>query len=697
MSINCPVCLTPNPDNALTCNVCGSPLNPVESGGFELSPGTLLGGGKYKIEKFLGQGGFGITYQATAVSNSAPVAIKELLPDKCSRQGTQIIWPRSIQPQTRQDQIRKFKEEAECLSKWNHPNIVPVYAWFEQNNTAYLVMAFIAGQLLSKILEEEGSLPESRVNRYILQIASALKCVHTNNLLHRDIKPDNIIVDTQDRAILIDFGSARAFIAGHTNNMTQMLTPGYAPLEQYIYTARRSPSTDLYSLCASMYHLLTGKMPADALVDRQETDKLIPPRQIVPSIHPQTEQIILVGMSMHVGDRFQTADELMDALNGNFVPPNLRKARQFVQDGQLPEAVQKYEQCLRQEPNNRNAAVEVAMVLSYFDNLQAGTAARRAMELQPKDGRLYGILGLIHCREGNWIEARQELEEAVKLMPNEAWIWANLAWALGKLGSWTQAKSATERAIQLDRTSPFALGVKAWISMNEKQWYEAIRSARPAIFQSKKQNRSEQSKELQSWVYPCLTVAIEQALAGQEAPDLERCLQDFMTQLPNNPFALGFKAWKAARDKKLSEAVASLEQTSNQGNVPDWVCLNLAIAREQVSDPQGAIQTLEFYQKNYGDNPLSLFRLGTLLGRQGEYSQARTYLKQAIELNPDYAEAYHNLGWVLLQLGLESDLPQDFRDMRLAYSQAVQLYKQQEKPALSEAIEEAFNAIGVEL
>ncbi len=700
MSITCPVCLNQNPDRALTCTVCGSPLTPVQHTGFELSPGTLLGGGKYKIEKILGQGGFGITYQATAVNNSAPVAIKELLPEKCVRQGTKIIWPFSITPKFRLEQIKKFKEEAECLSKCNHPNIVPVYAWFEENNTAYLVMALITGKSLSKILESEGILPESRVKHYMLQIAGALKCVHSNKLLHRDIKPDNIIVDIQDRAILIDFGAAREFIAGQTNNMTQMLTHGYAPLEQYAYSARRGPSTDIYAVCASMYHLLTGTIPASALLERQGTDRLIPPRQIVPSIHPQTEQIILVGMSMQVGDRFQNADELIDALNGNFVPPNLRKARQLVQQGQLAESVEKYEQCLVQDPNNSIAAVELAMVLTYLDNFKAGTAARRAMQLSPKDGRIYGVLGLIHCREANWAEAVKQLQQAVNLAPNEAWIWANFAWALGKLGNWTQAKSAADKSIELDRNSPFALGVKSWISLNQNQWYEAIRSATPAIFQSKKYNHSQQSKEskdLQSWVYPCLTIAMEKALAGKQAPDLERCLQDFLTQLPNNAFALGFKGWKAARDKKWSEAVASLEQASHQGNVPDWVCLNLAIAREELRDLQGAIQTLEFYQQNYGDNALSLFRLGTLLGRQGQYSQARTYLETAVQLKPDYAEAYHNLGWVLLQLGLEHNQAQNFRDMRLAYAQAVQLYKQQQKLALSGAIQQAFKAIGVEL
>ncbi len=274
------------------------------------------------------------------------MAIKELCPDKFLRQDNSIIWPVSVTPQAQQEQINKFKTEAECLQKCIHPHIVRVYDWFAENNTAYM-MAFIQGKPLTEILKSAGPLPEERVKQYFLQVTAALKVVHANNLIHREIKPKNIIINEQDKAIFIDFGTAREFIEGMTNQMTMMLTPGYAPLEQYTYQARRSPSTDFYAVCASMYHALTGQVLPDAPdIARIGSDALIPPRQIVPSIHPQIEQIILTGMSMQADDHFQTADELIDALQGKFISPNLRKGRYLVGQGKLQAAAQAYEKCL---------------------------------------------------------------------------------------------------------------------------------------------------------------------------------------------------------------------------------------------------------------------------------------------------------------------------------------------------------------
>ncbi|XHL94227.1 MAG: FHA domain-containing serine/threonine-protein kinase [Microcoleus anatoxicus] len=324
-SITCPACITENSESASFCTACGSSLtsaSTISSSSDHLPAGTLLKQGHYQIEKTLGEGGFGITYKATDLTSSVNVAIKELWPYKAIRQGTSISWPDAITLQSKQQQLSNFQIEAHYLSKCVHPNIAKVYDWFEENNTAYIVMELISGKSLYQILQDDQPLLEERVKRYMIQIAEGLKVVHSHNLLHRGIKPDNILIDDRDRAVLIDFGEAREFIPGITSKMDVTLTPGYAPLEQYSYNAKRWPATDIYALCASMYELLTGQLPAGA-TDRIPSETLVPPRQLRPDLSPFIEQIILTGMRMKVEERFQTADELIKVLRGSSVTPKL--------------------------------------------------------------------------------------------------------------------------------------------------------------------------------------------------------------------------------------------------------------------------------------------------------------------------------------------------------------------------------------
>ncbi|MEB3343004.1 protein kinase [Okeania sp.] len=467
MLINCPICATENLDIAITCTACGFALKTLDSVGYQLPNGTLLQQGKYRIEKVLGEGGFGITYKAIDLENFTDVAIKELCPDKFLRHGVNIIWPPSISPKIQQEQIQKFKTEAKSLNKCVHPNIVRVINWFEANNTAYLVMEFVLGKPLSKILQERGKLPENIVKKYFIAITEALKLVHANNFLHRDIKPDNIIINSQDQAILIDFGSARKFLADITNKMTAMLTPGYSPIEQYTNLTKSNPSTDLYAICASIYHALTGEMPI-AAPGRLGSESLISPRQIEPSISVQTEEIILKGMKIEIEERFQTADELIEALKGKFISENLKQARQILKQGNLTGAVSAYQHCLLEETDHGIAAVELAMILVYIEDNQAIIAANQAIKINPNDGRSYGVLGLINCRQQKWQEALQQLEKAVKLSPQESWIQANFAWSLAKIGRWKKALIVCDRALNLDNNSEFALGLKNWILFNQE-------------------------------------------------------------------------------------------------------------------------------------------------------------------------------------------------------------------------------------
>lgn len=308
--------MSDNLENALACVACGAALQINSQPSHFLPKNSILGQGKYQIGNILGDGGFGITYQGIDVANKQKVAIKENWPDKGIRQGTTIIWPYTITPKDKQWQLKKFAAEAQYIAQCSHPSIVKVYDWFEENNTAYMTMALVEGKPLSKILKEEGCLSCDRGKRYFLQICEALKVIHDGGLLHRDIKPENIIINRQDRAVLIDFGATKEFVAGQTREMSVTLTRGYAPIEQYSYKSKRWPATDIYALCASMYESFTGELPVDA-TERFASETLIPPRKLAPQIDSLLEQIILKGMNMKVQDRFQTVDELLKILTGS--------------------------------------------------------------------------------------------------------------------------------------------------------------------------------------------------------------------------------------------------------------------------------------------------------------------------------------------------------------------------------------------
>lgn len=322
--VQCPVCQHLNPEEVEICESCGVSLVSEESPNFlsfALPLNSKLGNERYVVEKVLGAGGFGITYKAFDRILQRSVAIKEFFPNPgCIRQGRSVFPAGNFNIQTYQEAKQEFIREAQLLAKFNHPNIVKVYDYFEENNTAYMVMEFVEGKSLTELLRERGGvIPEDEVLKYTLQIAEALREIHKANWLHRDIKPDNIMVRANGEAVLIDFGIARQFTAMKTQSMTSALTDGYAPLEQYGSKARFGPYTDIYALGATLYHLLTGQIPPSA-PDRAHGVELKPPHEINRKVSREISEAIMKAMEMEVNKRPQNVDEFISLLKTAQLP-----------------------------------------------------------------------------------------------------------------------------------------------------------------------------------------------------------------------------------------------------------------------------------------------------------------------------------------------------------------------------------------
>ena len=225
----------------------------------ELKQGTSLQGGKYIIKKKLGQGGFGITYLAEQVSLGREVAIKEFfMKDSCLRNEVtgRVTVPTTGSAGIVEQFRKKFLKEARTLASLDHPHIISVIDVFEENGTVYYSMPYFTNGSLKSLVKSNGRLSESEALRYIGQVASALFYMHGRFMCHYDVKPDNILIDAHNNAVLIDFGISKNYNdRGHETSTTPIGTSGgYAPIEQYQGISDFSPASDVYALGATLYY-----------------------------------------------------------------------------------------------------------------------------------------------------------------------------------------------------------------------------------------------------------------------------------------------------------------------------------------------------------------------------------------------------------------------------------------------------------
>jgi serine/threonine-protein kinase len=272
-----------------------------------LAPGTVLLD-RYRIVSLLGQGGMGAVYRAWDIRLEVPVALKEMT--------VQPGLAAHILAQLRQ----QFHQEAKVLARLNHPHLVRVTDFFEQAGNAYLVMDFVEGENLSDIIEQRGALPEHKVIGWGNQLLHALDYCHSEGVIHRDVKPQNVIIHPSGQAVLVDFGLMKLWDPNDPRTKTAMQgmgTPEYAPPEQYSAQPWNTDArSDLFSLGATLYHALTGQAPLTATDRMADPDHFVPVRRLNSRVSSQTEAVILQAMELQRSQRFETAMEMAAALTG---------------------------------------------------------------------------------------------------------------------------------------------------------------------------------------------------------------------------------------------------------------------------------------------------------------------------------------------------------------------------------------------
>ena len=242
-----------------------------------LQSGAELQNGKYRIVNMLGQGGFGITYQAEQVLLHRGVAIKEFFMKDCCERDISTSHV-SVGTGSQRELVSKFREkflrEAQMIAGLDNPHIVKIHDVFEENGTAYYIMENLPGGSLTDKVKKEGPLSEAQAEKYIRQVADALAYIHERNTVHLDVKPSNILLNAKDEAVLIDFGISKHYDkAGEQTSSTPVgISKGYAPLEQGRDgdVSQFKPSTDIYALGATLYHLVNGQVPPEASIVVEE-------------------------------------------------------------------------------------------------------------------------------------------------------------------------------------------------------------------------------------------------------------------------------------------------------------------------------------------------------------------------------------------------------------------------------------------
>ncbi len=303
-----------------------SPATPVPASADATALPAGLRLDEYEVERTLGGGGFGITYLARDLNLDLPVAIKEYFPNDVATRGPGHSVQVRVGGEDSQSSydwgLERFLDEARALAAFRHPNIVRVLRYFKANGTAYIVMEYESGQALKRWVPQNAPLTQRSLLSIIYPLLDGLEAVHKLGFLHRDIKPDNIYVRADGSPVLLDFGAARR-VSGQ-RDMTNIVSPGFAPFEQYHSQGHQGPWTDIYSLGAVMYWMTTGKKPVES-ASRVKNDTLLPASALAEASVYGAALLHAIEWAMHPeeGKRPQSVAQFREAIRGSEQPePN---------------------------------------------------------------------------------------------------------------------------------------------------------------------------------------------------------------------------------------------------------------------------------------------------------------------------------------------------------------------------------------
>lgn len=295
--------------------ICGFSIDGYKVSTRCLPPGTVLTE-RYLVGRMIGEGSFGVTYIGRDLLLGIIVAIKEYFPlsygSRDARKGEQVIY---IYQDNDKKGLEHFYREAKLLSQFHMlDGIVSVRDFFYANETAYIVMDYIKGITLKEHVKKNGAVEGKEALAMIRPVIRSLHIVHQADIIHRDISPDNLLLTEQKKLVLVDFGSARVEDSTMTQSMTVMFKRGYTPKEQYLRRGKLGAWSDIYSLCATMYFMLTGVVPNEA-IERMLQDTIVPlPKMSSVSLAQKQKNAIMKGICVKPEERWQSMLELYDAL-----------------------------------------------------------------------------------------------------------------------------------------------------------------------------------------------------------------------------------------------------------------------------------------------------------------------------------------------------------------------------------------------